>query len=253
MKPALIAAIGADFLFLTMKRLLLLALASAVLVPVATFAASFEGKVSMKLSAGGSAAQAMHYLVKGDKVRMEMPAREGMAAAVIIEPAKRQAVMLMDAQKMAMIMTLPDPATAAPGESPGETPKLEKTGEKEKILGQTAEKYLVTHQGTKTELWLAEGLGSFVAFNPGGPMAGARGGATGAQSWERALAGKELFPLRVVSYDKAGKEATRMEVTAIDKQALSAALFTVPADYKQMDMSAMMRGGMPGGLSAPPR
>jgi len=175
-----------------------------------------------------------------------------MAAAVLIEPAKRRAVMLMDAQKMAMVMTLPDPATAAPGEAPNEAPKLEKTGEKEKILGHTAEKYIVTHQGTKPDLWLAEGLGAFVAFNPGSAMGG-RGGPPAPKGWERALAGKELFPLRVVSYDKAGQEASRMEVTAIDKQSLPDTLFAVPADYQQMDMSAMMRGGMPGGFPGAPR
>lgn len=238
--------------FPNMKRILRLSLFSAALVPVALSAASFEGKLGLKLSAGGSAPQEMQYLVKGDKVRMEMSA-QGMAAAVIIEPAKRQAVMLMDAQKMAMVMTLPDPATAAPGEAPTDAPKMEKTGEKEKILGQTAEKYIVTHQGTKSDLWLAEGLGSFVAFNPGGPMMGGRGGSPAPKGWERALAGKELFPLRVVSYDKAGKEASRLEVTAIDKKSLPDTLFTVPADYQQMDMSAMMRGGLPGGPSAPPR
>jgi hypothetical protein len=237
----------------TMKSLLRLALIGAVLVPVALCAASFEGKLGLKLSAGGSAAQEMQYLVKGDKVRMEMPAHEGMAAAIIIEPAKRRAVMLMDTQKMAMVMTLPDPATAAPGEAASEAPKLEKTGEKEKILGQTAEKYIVTHQGTKSDLWLAEGLGAFVAFNPGGPMMGGRGGAPAPKGWERALAGKELFPLRVVSYDKAGRETSRMDVTAIEKKSLPDSLFTVPAGYQQMDMSAMMRGGMPGGFPGAPR
>lgn len=231
-----------------MKRMLRLVLLGAAMVPVALCAASFEGKLGMKLIAAGSAPLEMQYLVKGDKIRMEMPAQQGMAAAVIIEPARRQAVMLMDAQKMAMVMTLPDPTADAPGESPGEAPKLEKTGEKEKILGQTAEKYIVTHQGTKSDLWLAEGLGAFVSFNPGGPMGG-RGGAPAPKGWERALAGKDLFPLRVVSYDKAGKETTRMEVTAIEKKSLPDTLFTVPAGYQQMDMSAMMRGGM----SAPPR
>jgi len=56
-----------------MNRLLRLALFRAALVPAALSAASFEGKVSLKLSAGASAAQEMQYLVKGDKVRMEMP------------------------------------------------------------------------------------------------------------------------------------------------------------------------------------
>ncbi len=236
-----------------MKSFLRLALFSAMLAPAASLAASFEGKVTMKLSASGAPAQEIQYLVKGDKLRMEMPAQEGMKATVIIEPAKRQAVMLMDSEKMAMIMAMPDPATGGPGGQPSEAPKMEKTGEKEKILGQTAEKYVVTDQGTKSDLWLAEGLGAFVTFNPSGQMMGGRGGAPAPKGWERALAGKELFPLRVVSYDKSGKEASRLDVTAIEKKSLPDSLFTVPANYQQMDMSAMMKGMMPGGIPGVPR
>lgn len=231
-----------------MNRLLRL-LFLAALVPSLLSAATFEGKISMKLTAGKTPSQEIQYLVKGDKMRMEIPPTQGMAGSVIIEPAKRQAIMVMDAQKMAMVMTMPDPASAAQGEQPGDAPKMEKTGEKEKILGQMAEKYIVTHQGTKSDVWLAEGLGSFVTFSPSGPMMGGRGGAPAPKSWERALAGKELFPLRVVSYDKSGKEESRMDVTAIEKKSLPDSLFTVPADYQRMDMSAMMKGMMPPGMT----
>jgi hypothetical protein len=89
-------------------------------------------------------------------------------------------------------------------------------------------------------MWLAEGLGTFMAFNQN-PMGGARGGST-PPAWERALAGKELFPLRVAGKDKAGKESFRMEVTAIEKTSLPDSMFTPPAGYQKLDMGGMMKG-----------
>jgi hypothetical protein len=95
-------------------------------------------------------------------------------------------------------------------------------------------------------MWLAEGLGTFMSFNQSNPMAGGRsgrGGAQPSQDWERALAGKELFPLRVVSKDKSGKDSFKMEATAINKQTLPDSLFTPPASYQKLDMG-MMKGMM---------
>ncbi len=84
-------------------------------------------------------------------------------------------------------------------------------------------------------------------FSNSGPMGGRRGGGTPAgQAWERALAGKSLFPLRVVSTDKASKETFRMEATNVEKTALPDSLFSVPAGYEKLDMGGMMKGTMPG-------
>jgi hypothetical protein len=156
-------------------------------------------------------------------------------------------------------MPVPDAQPQAESAKAGDAPKLEKTGQTEKILGYTADKYIVTQDDQKTEMWLAEGLGTFMNPNSSNPMGGMgrRGGAAPAnmQAWEKALAGKSLFPLRVVGLDKANKETFRMEVTSIDKSALSDSLFAPPAGYEKFDMGAMMQGGgmpgMPGGLRPP--
>ena len=95
---------------------------------------------------------------------------------------------------------------------------------------------------------LAEGLGAFMAPSGGNPMGGGRSGGGGGQAWERALAGKELFPLRVVSLDKGGKQTFRMEATAIDRKSLPDSLFAPPAGYQKFDMGGMMKGMMPPGL-----
>src|SRR5690606_21257588 len=113
-----------------------------------------------------------------------------------------------------------------------------------KILGYTATKYISTGDGTKTDLWLAEGLGTFMGFNTN-PMAGGRRKAA-PQAWERALAGKELFPLRVTGRDKSGRESFQLEVTAIDKTSLPDSLFVPPAGYQKFDMGGMMKGMLKG-------
>jgi len=224
-----------------MKTPLSLFFVSAILAPASIFAASFEGKVSFKMSSGRDQSQEMQYSIKGDKIRMELPGKQGMA--MIMDSSKKEMTTIMDAQKMYMTMKMPDSAIQTM-EKKAENVTLEKTSETEKILGYTATKYISTSADGKTELWLAEGLGSFMSMNPQNPMAGGRGAsAPQPQAWERALAGKDLFPLRVVGM-KNGKESFRMEVTAIDKQSLPDALFVPPAEYR--DMGGMMKGMIPG-------
>lgn len=227
-----------------MKTLIQSVLATAALVPAAIGAVPFEGKVTFKMSSAREKAQEMRYAIKGDKIRIEFPNQKEMGG-MIMDTTKQEMVMIMDAQRMYMVMPTAGAGAAAGGE-PGPEPKLEKTGKTERILGYTAEQYVSTQDGTKTEFWLAEGLGTFAGLNQGGP-GGRRGGGIPA-GWERALAGKPLFPLRVIGYDKGNKESFRMEVTAIDKQALPDGMFAPPADYQRMDMGGMMQGGMPGGM-----
>jgi hypothetical protein len=230
-----------------MKRSLPCLLAVLLAAPAALTAAQFEGKIAFKITPGKGQPQEMAYQIKGDKMRLEVPqgASSGIGG-IILDTKKRETTIIMDAQRMYMVQAMPDIGAPPPGEKTGEAPTLEKTGEKQTILGYVAEKSISTYQGSKTELWLAEGLGTFIPPG-GGPMGrgGPRGSAPGGQAWERALAGKELFPLRVVSQDKDGN-AFRMEATAIEKKNLPDSLFTPPADYQKLDMGGMMKGMMPG-------
>lgn len=227
-----------------MKFSLRLLFASLVLAPAALFAASFEGKISFKISEGRSKPQEMHYIMKGDKLRMEMGTGKE-AGAMIMDLKKKEMLMLMDSEKMYMVMPIPESAAETVAKK-GEEVKLEKTNETEKILGYTATKYIATTDKTKSELWLAEGLGSFMAMNREGPMGGGKRGGAAGKDWERALAGKDLFPLRVVGLNKAGKEDSRMEVTAISKEKQPDSLFNPPAGYQKFDMGGMMKGMIPG-------
>lgn len=229
-----------------MKKLASL-FASLLLAPTVLCAAEFEGKVTFKMTAPKGEAHDVRYAIKNGKFRIEFPGQSEMGG-MIMDPAKRETIILMDSEKMYMTMAIPDtPAESGRPGKAGETATLEKTGQTEKILGYTAEKYISKSKDTTTELWLSEGLGSFVGFSNSGPMGGKRGGgASAAQAWERALAGKSLFPLRVVSKDKASKETFRMEATSVDQTALPDSLFAPPAGYQKFDMGGMMKGLMPG-------
>ena len=216
----------------------------------------------MKMTSGRDKPQTITYNIKGDKIRMEMPEQKGVGG-MIMDTTKREMTMIMDEQKMYMVMALPQSVKDEMAKREQEV-TLEKTNETEKILGYTATKYIATDRSTETELWLAEGLGTFMGMsNNRNPMG--RGRETPPPAWERALAGKELCPLRVVGYEKgaltnkgkgeekskgkakgASGETFRMEVTAIDKTSLPDSMFTPPPGYQKFDMGAMMKGMIPG-------
>jgi hypothetical protein len=238
-----------------MKRILTGFLAAALTAPAVLSAASFEGKVSFKMSPAKGQPQEIAYSIKGDKLRIEIPSQAASGlGGMIYDPAKHEMTIVMDAQQMYMVQAVPTSDAGSNGDKAGSQGSLEKSGEKEKILGYDTQKYVSTAaDGTKSELWLAEGLGTFMMPGAGGPMGGRgmRGGRGGAgaggnEGWARALAGKDLFPLRVITHGKDGD--FRMEATAIEKQALPDSLFSPPAGYQKFDMANMMKGMMPGGM-----
>jgi hypothetical protein len=225
--------------FHPMRKYLPLLCAITLAAPAVVSAASFEGKVNFKITSGRGQPQEMFYSIKGDKIRMEFPNEKRMG--MIMDMGKKEMLMIMDEQKSYMTMAMPDSAVKAIEQSSDDV-KLEKTNETEKILGYTATKYIVTNKDGKHEMWLAEGLGSFAGYTAN-PMGRGRGSNSQPPAWERALAGKDLFPLRVVGL---GKENFRMEVTAINKQTLPDALFAPPPGYQKFDMGGMMKGMIPG-------
>lgn len=230
-----------------MKNLLRFLFASTLALPVALCAASFEGKVFFKVTDAKGKTAEMSQSIKGDKMRMESPGKA--KGAMIVDGSKKEMLMMMDDEKMYMVMAVPDAAVEA-GKQAKEEATIEKTSTTEKILGYTATKYISTDKdGSKTELWLAEGLGSFMSMNQGGGGGGMFGGGRGSKpspTWERALSGTELFPLRVVIKDKKDKETFRQEVTSIEKQKLPDTLFVPPEGYQKFDMGGMMKGMIPG-------
>lgn len=234
-----------------MKKLSLLLLACALVSPVALLASSFEGKVRFKITTGKNA-QDMDYKVKDGLARIDVQTKDA-TASLIMDPTKQEVIILMLEQKMYMVQSIAAKAGSTTGSVDTSQISFEKTSTTEKILGYDCTKYITTNKDSTSEIWATEELGTFMGTGPGagggGMFGGRRGGGGGgasAQAWEAAIAGKNFFPLRVVSKNSSGKETTRMEATAVEKASLPASDFAPPAGFQKFDMGAMMRGMIPG-------
>lgn len=237
-----------------MKTFIPLLLAAVLATPTAFLAAPFEGKVAMKITGPREGPSQMTFSLKEGFSRLDVAAGEGRTIAMISDQAKEQTTILMLEQKMFMIRPLTKPAVpAAASAVDAGSGDVVKTGTVEKILGYDCVKYTAQSKDGATETWVTDQLGPFMGMGAGGSPMGGMGGRRGpgagappAQAWEQALAGKNLFPLRVVT-TSGGKETFRMEATSVDRVALPASTFAPPADFR--DIGEMMRGmGMPGGM-----
>lgn len=239
-----------------MKYLTRFLLTAALLLPVALSAASsFEGELRMQMTSGKEKPIEIDYLIKGTKARITPQlGQKGSAGmpSVIMDMEKLEATMLMDEQKMYMVTSLKSAAEEATNQAGVADVVPEKTGRKEQILGYSCEEYVMkAKDGTTTAVWVTDQLGTYAGMNAG------RGGGSwgkGAQSWEKAFAGKPQFPMRVVGMDKKGVENFRMEVTKAEKKSLPDSHFLPPAGYQKFEMppmgdmmKGMMKGLMKGG------
>ncbi len=218
-----------------MKLLLRLIAVGALLTTTASFAAdSFQGKVTLAMTAAKGSTMNMTYSIKGQKMRTDMNA-EGHPMASIMDMDKLEILMLMPEQKMYMVMKLDKPIEKAIEKAGESTADIEVTGKTETILGYKCSQILVKDKKTVTELWVAEGLGVFMGLGNGG--GGPFGGKSAAKAkWEEALKGKGGFPLRVVTLDAKSKETFRMEATKIEPGTLPDSLFVPPAGYQKFQM-----------------
>ena len=239
-------------IYFPMKKLLPYLLAGALATPAALLAATFEGKVTMKMTGPRGAPQQMAFSLKEGFSRIDVETGQGRAAGIIFDATKQEMTILMLDQKMYMTQPMPKPPAATGAAEGAAATAVEITTTKEKILGYDCVKYVAKTKDGTSEIWVTDQLGTFLGMGGGGPMGGGRrgpggpGGGPPPQGWEQALLGKGVFPLRVVT-TAGDKETFRMEATAIDQQALPASTFAAPADFK--NLSDMMRGmGMPGGM-----
>lgn len=234
-----------------MKPLPLTLLAVAALAtPAVLSAATFEGTVRMKITGPRNGAHELTQHIKDGLVRSDVE-MGGRTMSMIMDTQKHEMTILMPQQRMYMVHELPTPgAQPEHNHQPPDDATLEKTGETEKILGYTCTKYVVKEprQNTTTDLWLTDELGNFTGLGSGpGPMSMGRRAGPPRAAWEKALAGKDAFPLRVVTHDANGEEKFRLEATEVKRESQPDSLFTPPADFRKFDMGAMMQGmgGMP--------
>ncbi|HEX2862237.1 MAG TPA: DUF4412 domain-containing protein [Lacunisphaera sp.] len=226
----------------------LLAVGSLLTASVSFAANAFEGKVTLAMTSGKSKPQDLNYAIKQDAMRIEITA-DGQMFATIMDLKKMEMLILMSEQKTYMVMPIKDTVDKAMAKAEGKEPDIEKTGRTETILGYKCDKYIAREKKNVTEIWVAEGLGSFMGLgNNGGGGGGLFGGgkSKAASSWEEKFKGKSGFPLRVVTRDAKNKETFRMEATKIEPGSLPASLFQPPAGWKKFDLPSM--GGLLKGL-----
>jgi Domain of unknown function (DUF4412) len=234
----------------TMKNRLMLLLIGALFIPAALTAANFEGKVAMKMTDARGGEHVMNFCLKDGLQRIDLDVGNNTNAATITNYAKHEITILMLGQHMYMVRPIGEPAPVQKTASANE-PLPEKTGETEKILGYDCVKYVRKGKDSVTELWTTDQLGRFMGSGDN-PMNGmARQGPVGETAgWEKALMGKDFFPLRIVEKGSDGKVRSRMEITSVEKQSLPDSLFTPPPGFKKFDPAEMMRGmGGPGSAS----
>jgi len=223
-----------------LNRLLCL---GALLIAPALFAAdAFVGKISLAMTDAKGKTTVLNNSMKGTSTRIDV---EGMPGGMIMDFAKREMIMLMNSDKMYMVMPIKD----APNQNPAKAaadPEVVVTGKTETILGYLCKQVMVTEGKKTTEVWIAEGLGVFGGLGApggGGGMFGhKKGNAETAAKWEQALKGKSGFPLRVITRDAAGKESFKMEATKIEKGGVTDADFAPPANFEKFEMPDF--GGM---------
>lgn len=222
-----------------MKKLLpFLLLLTVVTAPLTLAAKEFEGTIRMTMTDGRGTKRPLDYSIRAGLIRTDVQIGDGQSATAIMNFAKDEMIVLMPGQPMYMVMPLKRTANQATGHTNDDT-AFEKTGETEKILGYDCAKYLVKSKGATTEIWATEQLGAFMGL--GGGMGGPMGKGAAPQGWEKALTGKNFFPMRVVS-GAGSKEKFRLDVTAVEPKSLPDSQFAPPEGYQKFDMGGMMQG-----------
>jgi hypothetical protein len=200
------------------------------------------------------------YAIKGARNRIETQLPKGIPHLGPMQTS----VTLMDVSSGTMTTLFPHAKTyttmnwnemaeemtkGAGKDSPIDFPKITSTGKTETIAGITCENWLF---GDKVEMCVAKGLGYFGGGGSGGILDKLKNFAMRDKIKAQLDANPELakfaeggaFPLKMTEIEN-GQPKTIMEVTKVERKSLDDSLFTVPADYKKMEIPGMM--GMPAG------
>jgi hypothetical protein len=231
----------------------------AMLLPCALSAGTFEGKVTMTMTAASSkdGPQAIDYSIKEGYMRMDLMTAKG-GASFITDFKNKQIIILIPQNNMYMVRAMPDPSTYRKTDGTGGPPSapthsdtsFRDTHTKDTILGYSCEKYEVTSSKGTTDIWATDQLGMFGGLT----MGGAPGRHPQApQEWESVVKGSGFFPLRVVT-NEGGKEKFRMEATSVNKTSLPDSVFMPPDGWRKLDLGSMFGGALqgliPGGRSS---
>jgi hypothetical protein len=176
---------------------------------------------------------------------------------VIVKPAEKKLLAVMDAKKQAVMLDFDKLASQAQvmsrmhagGAAAGsaETPPVvQKTGKTDTVAGYKCEIWHIAKGSSAGDLCIGEQGTSWFHI----PLVGV----PAQYAWASEITDGNHFPLRVVLSEN-GIEHGRLEVTSIQKKTLPAADFEVPAGYNVLDLEQMMgvmMGGMRGMPGMPP-
>ena len=215
----------------------------------------FEGTIAMKVETENQKGMEMTYFLKGRQARIEtkVPNVPGGEAVMLWDLEGSKMITLMPSRKMYMTIDFKETSERmkkmakdtkkSGGDDEEKFPKLTPTGKQETIAGYTCEHWLMGDK-QETDMCVAKGLGYFgMGGQSGGGLGALKNLAFGPKLLAEAAAHPEwvkfleggAFPLKLTSMED-GKVTMNMEATRIEKKSLDDSLFTIPADYKELNM-----------------
>jgi len=215
---------------------------------------AFEGAVTAKMFTGDRPVE-IRYAIKGARTRVETQLSQGGAqmGVMLIDLSSSTQTMLIPQTKTYMTMNWGEMADKlakeAGKDTPGDFPKVTSTGKTETVAGFTCQHWIIGDK-QDTDVCLARGLGYFgFGGQSGGVLDKLKSLAFGDKIKTQLDANPEFakfveggaFPLKVSQIEN-GQSKTIMEVTSVERKSLDDSLFSVPADYKKMEIPGMPPG-----------
>lgn len=233
-----------------MKKLLkaFLGLAAMLMAGWAQAGGDFEGEVDMKVNRLNTKDNIVQYFVKGHKGRFNMDSSDGKnTGSGIYDWKTNQIIMLMDKQKMYMVMQAhPEKIKAHNNDRHF---KITDTGKSLNILGHDCEEWDYTSDNGNGKIWFASGIGNWWANE----MAGQYDKLPPDQKALAQIAmDKKLFPMKWESADSSNNYRGSGEVVKIEKKSLDDSYFEPPAGYKKMDLGNLYGGQNNSGSDSKP-
>jgi len=213
----------------------------------------FEGMITAKLVPGERGME-VKYAIKGPRMRVETQLAQGGAAMgiVLMDSSAGTQNMLMPQTKTYMPMNLKDgkfkemadkAAKISGEENASDLYKVTTTGQTETIAGYTCQHWLMGSK-QQTDMCLAKGLGQSGSFLDQIKALGldekVKAQIQANPEFLKFVEGG-AFPLKMSQVEN-GQSKTIMEVTSVERKPLDDSLFSVPADYKKMDVPGFPAG-----------
>jgi hypothetical protein len=214
----------------------------------------FEGSITAKLS-GGSQATEIRYAIKGTKARSEALLSAGgtQMGVMLLDLSSSKQTLLIPQTKTYMTVDLNQAAESmaksAGKEITDKNFKVSSTGKTETVAGIACEHWLIGDK-QNTDVCLARGMGYFGFGGQSGaafdllknlPMGDKMKAQLDANPQFAKFVEGGAFPLKIAQIEN-GQSKTILEVTRVERKSLDDSLFTVPADYKKMEIPGMPSG-----------